>query len=183
MEQACGDIARIRGIPRVADGKEDIKELVRQYLSAEAAGQWLLIVDNADDMDLLFGTEQSRGIADYLPRSESGLILFTTRYQEMAVSLADSDIIEVEEMDRQEAVSFLEKSLVRKQILDNDATTIKLLDELTYLPLAIAQASSQPQRRMIPSRENPMNLAQSHSTEMILMTLMTLSHPSKLRSF
>ncbi|XTI87088.1 kinesin light chain [Cenococcum geophilum] len=133
MEQACGDIARIHD-------KEDIKELVRQYLNNEAAGQWLLIVDNADNMELLFGTGQSKGIADYLPQSENGLIIFTTRHQEAAVSLADSDIIELEEMNREEAVSFLEKSLVRKHLLGNGTTTTELLDELTYLPLAIAQA-------------------------------------------
>ena len=142
MEQACADIVRIQGIPQSREDKEDIKELVRQYLSDEAAGKWLLIVDNADDMELLFGTGQSSGIADYLPQNEKGLILFTTRHQEVAVSLADSDVIELEEMDRQEAVSFLEKSLIRKHVLSSDTTTTELLDELMYLPLAIAQAAA-----------------------------------------
>jgi hypothetical protein len=145
MEQACGDIARIRGIPPAADD-QDIKELVKKYLSDEAAGQWLMIVDNADDMELLFGTGQSEGIADYLPESENGLILFTTRYREVAVSLATGDVIELEQMDRQEAVSFLEKSLVRKHLLSGDTTAAKLLDafldELAYLPLAIAHRTA-----------------------------------------
>ena len=142
MAQACADIASIRGIPQAADDKEDIKELVRQYLSDKAAGQWLLIVDNADDIELLFKTGQSKGIADYLPQNENGLIIFTTRHQEVAVSLAHSDVIELEEMNREEAVSFLEKSLVRKHLLSNNTTTTELLDELTYLPLAIAQAAA-----------------------------------------
>ena len=59
MEQACADIAGFRGILPAPDDKEDIKEIVRQYLNGESAGQWLLIVDNADDMELLFGTRQS----------------------------------------------------------------------------------------------------------------------------
>jgi hypothetical protein len=142
MEQACGEIARILEIPR-ADDKEDVKELVRQHLSNEATEKWLLIVDNADDISLLFGNEQqSQGIADYLPQSENGRILFTTRYQEVAVSLVDSDVIELDEMYKQEAVTFLEKSLARKHLLDNDIITTELLDELTYLPLAIAQAAA-----------------------------------------
>ena len=170
MEQACADIARIQGIPPVADDKEDIKELVRQYLNDEAAGQWLLIVDNADDMELLFGTRQSKGIADYLPQSENGLIIFTTRHQEVAVSLADSDVIELEEMDRQEAVSFLEKSLVRKQLLSNDTTTTELLDELTYLPLAIAQAAAYLNRNRIPISEY---LRLLRNTEQDIISLMS----------
>jgi tetratricopeptide (TPR) repeat protein len=170
MEQACSDIARIRGIPPAVDDKEDIKELVRQYLNDEAAGQWLLIVDNADDMELLFGTGQSKGIADYLPQSENGLIIFTTRHQEVAVSLADSDVIELEEMDRQEAVSFLEKSLVRKHLLGNDTTTTELLDELTYLPLAIAQAAAYLNRNRIPISEY---LRLLRNTEQDIISLMS----------
>jgi hypothetical protein len=54
MEQACSEIVRIQNIPQARDG-EDVKELVRQYLSSDATGKWLLIVDNADDIRLLFG--------------------------------------------------------------------------------------------------------------------------------
>src|SRR5947209_5825777 len=78
VEQVCGDIIRTIGITQGKDDK-DVKELVRQRLSSEAAGKWLLIVDNADDMELLFGIGQSKGIADYLPESEHSLIVFTTR--------------------------------------------------------------------------------------------------------
>jgi hypothetical protein len=38
-----------------------------------------LIVDNADDMEIVTGFEQVRGIADYLPHSDEELIVFTTR--------------------------------------------------------------------------------------------------------
>jgi hypothetical protein len=148
MEQACSEIARTWKIPHTTDGDEDVKELVRQYLSSDAAGKWLLIVDNADNINLLFGGEQqAHGIIDYLPQSESGIIMFTTRYQEAAAKLAGSDVIEVEEMNDDEAISFLEKSLAlnsvaRKQIHDNKASVSDLLDELAYLPLAIAQAAA-----------------------------------------
>jgi tetratricopeptide (TPR) repeat protein len=142
MEQACSNIARVLGIPQAADDKEDTKELVRQYLSSDAAGHWLLIVDNADDMDLILGTEQSNGIVDYLPTSDNGLVLYTTRNQDVAVSLANSDVIELEKLDKQEAMSILELSLIRKQHLDDRATTTELLDELAYLPLAVAQCTA-----------------------------------------
>jgi hypothetical protein len=87
FEQACAEVARKLGSARTAEDKEDVKELVRRHLSAELAGRWLLIVDNADDMDILLGSKQLRGIADYLPHSEEGLLVFTTRTQEAAVAL------------------------------------------------------------------------------------------------
>jgi hypothetical protein len=78
FEHACAEIARKLHINQTADDKEDVKELVRQYLSTETAGRWLLVVDNADDTDVLFGSGSvgSNGIADYLPDSKNGLILF-----------------------------------------------------------------------------------------------------------
>jgi tetratricopeptide (TPR) repeat protein len=168
MEQAYSEIAKILEIPRVADAKEDVKELVRQYLSNNTAGKWLLIVDNADDMNLLFGSEQlSRGIADYLPQSEIGLILFTTRYQDVAVSLTGGDIIELEEMNKEEAVSFLAKSLARKHLLEDNAITTELLDELTYLPLAITQAAAYLNRNKNTSITDYLQLLRSTEQDMI----------------
>jgi hypothetical protein len=64
--------------------------------------------------------------------------VFTTRTQEAAVALARSDVIKLEAMSRQEAVDLLKGSLIRKDLLNSDSNTTDLLDELTYLPLAIA---------------------------------------------
>jgi tetratricopeptide (TPR) repeat protein len=142
FEQAYTEIGRRLVIPKASED-EDPRESVRRYLSSKAAGRWLLIVDNADDTDLLFGSSKELGgIDEYLPDSESGLILFTTRHMEAAVSLSVSDVVELHEMDQQEAVSFLEKSLIRKDLLQDTAITTELLNELTYLPLAITQAAA-----------------------------------------
>jgi hypothetical protein len=56
------------------------------------------------------------------------------------VALARSNMIKLEAMSRQEAVDLLKNSLIRKDLLNSDSDTTDLLDELTYLPLAIAQA-------------------------------------------
>jgi tetratricopeptide (TPR) repeat protein len=138
FEQACRDVVRALRIPQAA-GEEDAKELMKQHLSAARVGKWLLVVDNADDRSVVIGNRQSKGVVDYLPQSEEGVILFTTRVHEVAVSLTRSDLLKLGPMERQDAVNFLETSLTKKGFRDN-ATTSELLDELAYLPLAIVQA-------------------------------------------
>ncbi|MCJ1307313.1 hypothetical protein MMC25_000959 [Agyrium rufum] len=134
FEQAYTEIARLLAISKAAD--EDVREMVQRYLSLEAAGKWLLIVDNADEMDVI------GSINKYLPENEEGLILFTTRHRAIAVSLARSDVVELQKMDQQEAMSYLEKSLIRKNLIHNTVVATELLDELTFLPLAITQAAA-----------------------------------------
>jgi len=142
FEQACISVARALRISDSANGEEDVKELVQQHLSSSRAGRWLLVVDNADDPDILFGTGHSKGLVDYLPENETGVVVYTTRTLEVAVSLTRGDVIELEAMNRQDAADFLAKSLIRKDLLRDSATKDRLLDELTCLPLAIAQAAA-----------------------------------------
>ncbi|KAF2103826.1 kinesin light chain [Rhizodiscina lignyota] len=142
FEQAAQEIARALGIRQAPGHKEDIKRLVKQRLSVAQAGKWLLIVDNADDMEILYPTGQKEGILDFLPESDDGLTVFTTRHYEVAQSLAGIDVVELEKMGRQEAVDLLENSLVRKGPPLDDALVTDLLTELDYLPLAITQAAA-----------------------------------------
>ncbi len=53
FEQAYTEMARQLPIQK-SNEDEDPKELVRRYLSFETAGKWLLVVDNADEMDVVF---------------------------------------------------------------------------------------------------------------------------------
>jgi hypothetical protein len=92
-----------------------------------------------DDMDVLFGNKGG-GISWYLLENEKGLILFTIRSIEVAVSVAVDSIIELHDMDQHKAKSFLDRSLLWKDLLYDKATVTELLEELTYLPLAITQA-------------------------------------------
>lgn len=89
------------------------------------------MVDNADDWDVVIGSRQTEGIADYLPQSEEGVILFTTRAREVAVSLTRGDVLKLGPMERPDAVHSLEASLAN-DVVRNEATTNQLLDELAY---------------------------------------------------
>jgi hypothetical protein len=112
FEQACAEIARILQLPQAADDKQDVKELVKQHLSGQSARKWLLIVDNADDRDVMFGTASSGGVADFLPKNDDGVTVFTSRRWEMAESLVGNDLLEVGKMSEEEAVLFMRASLV-----------------------------------------------------------------------
>ncbi|KFA68739.1 hypothetical protein S40285_09143, partial [Stachybotrys chlorohalonatus IBT 40285] len=64
--QAYTEIAKKLGLWKSND-EEDLKELVCQNLSSDEAGKWLLIIDNADDHGLVFGTAEKTGVDEYLP--------------------------------------------------------------------------------------------------------------------
>ncbi|KAK3938160.1 putative kinesin light chain [Diplogelasinospora grovesii] len=117
------------------DGGENdnLKESMRRYLSSEAAGLWLLMVDNADDRDILFSSiNMPGGINEYLPESGDGLTLFTTRSREVAVSVTGSDVIKLHEMDPPEAADFFKKSLIQKDMLRDKAVPLTEYVELLH---------------------------------------------------
>lgn len=141
FEQACRDIARILQIPQAVEDKQDVKELLKQHLSDQSAGKWLLIVDNADDQGVMFGINSSSGVVDFLPENDDGLIVFTSRSGEVAESLVHSDVLEVSKMSEGEAATFLTASLAQDRRTDSGAIK-KLVADLECLPLAIAQAAA-----------------------------------------
>ncbi|EOO03104.1 putative nb-arc domain-containing protein [Phaeoacremonium minimum UCRPA7] len=137
FEEAYVEIARRLALQKYSDD-DDPKDLVRDHLSSDEAGRWLLIIDNADDGDVLF---TQNGLSRYLPESENGLTLFTTRSREVAVETVGCDVVDLSEMDWAEATSFLEKSLIRKDLI-HDTAVKELLEEMNHLPLGIAQAAA-----------------------------------------
>ncbi|KAH0534097.1 hypothetical protein FGG08_007306 [Glutinoglossum americanum] len=146
FEQAYLQIGRLLQIPGITEENADVKQLVKMRLSQESAGHWLLILDNADDIGMLYkrayGDNRSLRLIDFLPSSCRGSIIFTTRNQKAAVRQAGSNLIKVYEMDLADAKEVLEASLIQTHILKDDEATVKLLDLLTYLPLAIVQAAA-----------------------------------------
>ncbi|KXG45220.1 Acyl transferase/acyl hydrolase/lysophospholipase [Penicillium griseofulvum] len=142
FEQACTQIVAKLGISKISDN-EDAMESVQRHLSLQSTGPWLLIVDNADDMDLLFGSSDSPGgMSQYFPESEMGVTLLTTRSREIAVSFAGNQVITIQNMNLQETTGLLENSLIKRDTRQDRGETVQLLEELNYLPLAITQAAA-----------------------------------------
>jgi hypothetical protein len=140
-EQACVQIIDLLGIP--TSDKGDSIEKVRQYLSSKHSGKWLLVVDNADDIQTVMGSAGvESGIYRSLPQSEEGRILFTTRYRRLAVSVAGRNIIEIPAISLSEAASYLKEALIEEICSSDEEVTNYLLALLTYLLLAITQAAT-----------------------------------------
>ncbi|KAF5660629.1 hypothetical protein FDENT_13687 [Fusarium denticulatum] len=152
FEQACVQIMEACGIPN--SNNNNAVESVRQYLSSKEAGKWLLVVDNADDVQTVMGLKgANHGLYQSLPQSEEGQILFTTRYRKVAVSVAGRDIIEVPAMERYEARSCLKEALPQEISASDDEVMDHLLTLLAHLPLAITQAAAYINENQIPLTE------------------------------
>ncbi len=138
FENAYREIGRQLEVDGIDENKADVKSLVKTALDHESIGCWLLIVDNADDIDLLF----KNTLTDSLPFNQKGSILFTSRNHEAVVKLdiPVKNRISTKEMSRSEAIGLLQSNLEENQTRDTESTTV-LLDFLADLPLAIKQAS------------------------------------------
>lgn len=119
---AYRDIGVLLQIPNIQDENADVKQLVQQELSGERSGEWLMVVDNADDVEVLFqkDTDGTR-LADYLPNGRRGSLLFTTRTRKAAIKEAGVNTIQLHEMNQKEARNILEKSLLKKSLLEDHA--------------------------------------------------------------
>ncbi len=145
FDNSFRDIGQQLKIPGIEDGKSDVKRLVKTTLSKESTGKWLMIVDNADDFEMFYRNDQYSGssaLSEFLPFSTLGAILFTTRDREAATRYAGSNVINIDEMDNRESRELLERNLQKKQLINDDSGTTKLLGWLANLPLAIMQAAA-----------------------------------------
>jgi tetratricopeptide (TPR) repeat protein len=136
LYQAYSSIAQKLKIPGWEDEKADVIQMVKLHLSVKSERYWLLIFDNADDVDLGSAGPSTAGainLNDYLPQSELGSIIFTTTNRDTAKILATQTIM---------LQGMLENHLINP-ILVSEREEMKLLvKELSYLPLAIVQAAA-----------------------------------------
>ncbi|KAL4867983.1 hypothetical protein BDV12DRAFT_186267 [Aspergillus spectabilis] len=140
VEQACMAIAQMVGIQDVKPA--DVKKSIKTYFT-EKNEKWLLVFDNADDLDMwINGSSTAPALKDFLPYNNHGHIIFTTRNRRLAVKLASVDVIHVPELDEETGLEFLKRSLIQNSLSSNTDANIALLEQLTFLPLAVTQAAA-----------------------------------------
>jgi tetratricopeptide (TPR) repeat protein len=146
FEFAYREIGLRLRIPGINDDNADVKKLVRDRLSLPSAGDWIIIVDNADDSNVLSGAngeQKSTNLIDWLPRSNRGSILFTTRNSKMAARLTlGNQNIYLAKLGAAEAGEMLRRRITKKHLISDDRTVDELLGKLDCLPLAITQATA-----------------------------------------
>ena len=150
LEQSYLEVATKVDIPGTGDGKVDILLLVSKWLADEDNGPWLLILDNADDANVLLspfksesvsgGVPAQRCLIDFLPRVRHGAVLVTTRDRSCALRLTGyrGTPIEVLPMSLHESVELLRILLPKA----DQAEASELVKELENIPLAISQATA-----------------------------------------
>ncbi|KAI1330265.1 nucleoside phosphorylase domain-containing protein [Xylariaceae sp. FL0255] len=108
FENAYREIGKLLQLPGINDDRADVKMLVKTGLSRESAGSWLLIIDNADDLEFL-----KTVLSDCLPFSRTGSIFFTTRDHRTTVKLdiVQKYIFAIPKMSDAEATDLLRKGL------------------------------------------------------------------------
>ena len=150
FEKDILEIGKKLKIPGIEDEEADVKNLVKQYLSQKSAGDWLMILDNADDEGIWGvpakrsgnGNGNGNALAEFLPECATGSILITTRSRLVALYMAGKEVFELLEMNQEEAVDAFLGLLIKPEARMNPEQASKLVDRLAYLPLAIVQAAA-----------------------------------------
>ncbi|KAL6819172.1 hypothetical protein V8C40DRAFT_252626 [Trichoderma camerunense] len=140
-------IAEKCSVPGRNNPEANILLLVKRWLEEQNKIQWLMIIDNVDDMELFFPSQRSDDpeahqqgdkLARYLPDCNHGSILITTRNKQVGVKFDQgSPLIEVTKMTDDEAHQLVQ-GILKTEVSTHD--TILLVSKLEHLPLALAQA-------------------------------------------
>ncbi|MDI1491249.1 MAG: hypothetical protein OHK93_002457 [Ramalina farinacea] len=157
FEQDFWKIADLVQIPGRDDPQADILALVHSWLHDPGNGEWLIIIDNADDDQIFLKSEvasqapqesgrrgrSSQPLSWYLPQTDNGRVLMTTRYRNVALEfVGEHDIIILDPMDESDALALLDKKIEGLTDRDSECTMKRLVEALEYMPLAIAQAAA-----------------------------------------
>ncbi len=152
FEQAYMTIARKLRLPGVDNAKADVMQLLEEYLNEQDSSPWLLVLDNADDLEMLTVSPvptQPPPLAKYIPRAAFGQVIITTRDAHVGLVLTGGrDPLTVYPPTPNDASLLLRTSLLDEPDPKPD-TVLQIVDILDCLPLAITQACAYINRNKI----------------------------------
>jgi len=156
FEQAYQEIADRLELPGRDNPKVNVLRLVYNWLSSEANGQWLMILDNVDDGSVFFGENDTvKGVSShdqvadlqppletFIPQSSNGSILITSRNLIAATNLVNmlGKIIEVKPMEEEDSVELFKTKILGDKSPESDLK--ELAKALEGIPLAITHAAA-----------------------------------------
>ncbi|KAM0331405.1 hypothetical protein ACHAQA_003078 [Verticillium albo-atrum] len=121
--------------------------VVEAWLRDPKNGPWLMVVDNVDDVDVVFSEKDGNGSSNLLsciPEVSHGSVIFVTRWKTVAQRITKRDHVHIGEVTDDQGIEII-KSYLGDQYDDSPETreaTKKLLDELGHIPLAITHAAA-----------------------------------------
>ncbi|KAI1157269.1 hypothetical protein F5B18DRAFT_261410 [Nemania serpens] len=145
VEEAYRGIADRLSLPGRNNPNTNVCQLVSNWLCDEANGRWILILDNADDIETFFPQQKphdaSSPLGNYLPQSLNGSIVVTSRNKDTAVRIVGDlrNVMQIRAMGKSQALQLLRNKLHTTSTEDG---MTELLDALDYIPLAITQAAA-----------------------------------------
>lgn len=124
------------------DNDEDKVECVKRWFSRPKNASWLLIFDNADDLEEV-------DLSTYFPATNFGNILITTRDSRVENPDLTTCALHLDMLSPEDAFTLLLKRAAIKTSLstDEEKSATQLVNELGFLPLAIDQAGAYIQTR------------------------------------
>ena len=151
FRQAYTFLAQECQVPGYDDPKADVLLLVKAWLERKDRGRWLMVVDNADDMELFFGqhvgsanaisSSYEESLGQYLPECPQGAILVTTRNKQAGSRLTKGKrLIKVGKMDEGETDQLLRAHLDEISVSSSESSALS--SRLEHLPLALVQAAA-----------------------------------------
>jgi hypothetical protein len=139
FELAYLEIGNLLHLQGTTDDNTDVKQLVKKALSSDSFGDWLMIIDKADDPGVLMGTStsdpQPGRLSDCLPWSSRGTILFTTRSRKAAADLTQTNVLEPPDMEGAEAKQLLAQRIWKESLLDDTESVKEYYDYLRFYHL------------------------------------------------
>ncbi|KAL8938906.1 MAG: hypothetical protein Q9211_002985 [Gyalolechia sp. 1 TL-2023] len=146
LVQACKDISERLKLPGWNDPQSDTLRILHAWLREEQNGSWMLVIDNADDIEILDHPLPSesgpKSLLQLLPHRPHGGILVTTRDRRVGERLAvRGKTIIVPPMSLSEGRTLLTFYLPIAREYEKGALD-ELVDTLDCLPLAISQAAA-----------------------------------------
>ncbi|KAF2022398.1 TPR-like protein [Aaosphaeria arxii CBS 175.79] len=148
LEQGYRDIANQVQLAGRTDPQANVFELVRDWLLDESHGKWLLVLDNADDSDVIASVSGSHGqqhLSRYLPPSKYGTVIVTSRSSHAASRLVeDRDTLHIKPMRDTDAQVLLRRKLGDAVELED---VVELAAALELMPLALVQAAAYIQKQ------------------------------------
>ncbi|PWW76786.1 hypothetical protein C7212DRAFT_363746 [Tuber magnatum] len=139
------DYRRILQIARIPIGEgmddEGLLIAVKRWFESPDSGDWILVLDNADNEEDFGGNKSS--ISRPLPQGSKGTIVFTTKSRQIA-QREGCQFVEVGKMVAEEAKDLFSRRIVSLSLhrKEDERAIEMVLDTVDYLPLAIIGATA-----------------------------------------